>query len=173
MKAADPPNITIDDLEIVELSENNSVTIINPSSLGNSTYMFSLLSDDGQVYFPYQDSPIFNNVRAGFYTLFAQDTEAICDEVTLRISVIGHRKFFTPNGDGINEFWQIQGLDRSQANSVIRVYDRYGKLLKQLDPLSVGWDGTFNGTLMPTDDYWFSLVLQDGRELLGHFTLKR
>ncbi|WP_282135376.1 T9SS type B sorting domain-containing protein [Seonamhaeicola maritimus] len=173
VKAADPPNITPNDLEIVELSENNSVTIINPSSLGNSTYMFSLVSDDGQIYFPYQDSPVFNNLRAGFYTLFAQDVESICDEVELRISVIGHRKFFTPNGDGTNEYWQIQGLDISQANSVIRIYDRYGKLLKQLDPLSVGWDGTFNGSRMPTDDYWFSLVLQDGRTLLGHFTLKR
>ncbi|RED44951.1 T9SS type B sorting domain-containing protein [Seonamhaeicola aphaedonensis] len=173
VKAADPPNITLDDIEIVDLSENNSVTIINPSSLGNSTYMFSLVSDDNQVYFPYQESPVFNNVRAGFYTLFAQDVETICDEVQLRISVIGHRKFFTPNGDGTNEHWQIQGLDMTHAGSVIRIFDRYGKLLKQLDPLSVGWDGTFNGVLMPTDDYWFSLTLPDGRSLLGHFTLKR
>ncbi|TWO32671.1 T9SS type B sorting domain-containing protein [Seonamhaeicola sediminis] len=173
VKAADPPNITLDDIEIVDLSENNSVTIINPSSLGNSIYMFSLVSDDGQVNFPYQESPVFNNVRAGFYTLFAQDVETICDEVELRISVIGHRKFFTPNGDGINEYWQIQGLDITHAGSVIRIYDRYGKLLKQIDPLSVGWDGTFNGAQMPTDDYWFTLTLSDGRSLLGHFTLKR
>lgn len=173
VKAADPPNISITDLEISDLVENNSVTIIDPSSLGNSTYVFSLLSEDGDVYFPYQISPVFNNVRAGFYTLFVQDSEAVCAEVELPISVIGHRKFFTPNGDGENDYWQIQGLDISEANSIIHIFDRYGKLIKQLSPLSDGWDGTFNGNLMPTDDYWFKLMLVDGRSLMGHFSLKR
>jgi gliding motility-associated-like protein len=35
------------------------------------------------------------------------------------------------------------------------VFDRYGKLLKQLYPNGPGWDGTYNGQPMPADDYWF------------------
>ncbi len=90
------------------------------------------------------------------------------------ISVIGHAKFFTPNGDGYNDFWQIKGINASfQPNSIIYIFDRYGKLLKQLSVKSEGWDGTFNGTKMPTDDYWFKLFLEDGRQYSGHFTLKR
>jgi gliding motility-associated-like protein len=56
---------------------------------------------------------------------------------------------------------------------MIHIYDRYGKLVKQISPLGVGWDGTFNGKLLPTDDYWFSATFQDGREFKSHFTLKR
>jgi gliding motility-associated-like protein len=56
---------------------------------------------------------------------------------------------------------------------VIRIFDRYGKLLKQIFPNSNGWDGTFNGQALPSDDYWYTVVLEDGREIKGHFALKR
>ncbi|GAA4955051.1 hypothetical protein GCM10023314_30940 [Algibacter agarivorans] len=174
IRAADVANITLDDIKIVDLSENNTVTILNPSGLGNSTYMFSLVSDSGDLTFPYQENPVFNNVRAGFYTLFVQDNEATCDAVELNISVIGHPKFFTPNGDGYNDFWQIKGISTTnQVNSTVSIYDRYGKLLKQIRPSEQGWNGTFNGAVMPTDDYWFKVFLEDGRAFSGHFTLKR
>jgi len=45
--------------------------------------------------------------------------------------------------------------------------------LKQLDPTSRGWDGTFNGRKLPTSDYWFTARLQDGRLRKGHFSLVR
>ena len=60
-----------------------------------------------------------------------------------------------------------------QPNSKIFIFDRYGKLLKQIDPKSEGWDGNFNGQPMPSNDYWFSVTLQDGRVFKSHFTLKR
>ena len=53
------------------------------------------------------------------------------------------------------------------------IFDRYGKLLKQLDPLSEGWDGTYIGKPMPATDYWFRDYLEDGREFKGHFSLVR
>ncbi|WP_242204324.1 lectin-like domain-containing protein [Aestuariivivens insulae] len=171
VKASERATITQDDLTIIDISENNSVTINNPASLGSGAYQFALESKDGEVVFPYQDSNVFNNVRAGIYTLFVKDD--ICGTTELDVYVVGYRKFFTPNGDGSNDYWQIKGLSALQANSNIHIYDRFGKLLKQLAPLSQGWDGTFNGTLMPTDDYWFSVVLSDGRNFMGHFTLKR
>jgi len=56
----------------------------------------------------------------------------------------------------------------------IYIYDRYGKLIKQWVPSSSeGWDGTFNGSPLPGDDYWYTLKLEDGREAKGHFSLKR
>ncbi|MCB0440392.1 MAG: T9SS type B sorting domain-containing protein, partial [Flavobacteriaceae bacterium] len=53
---------------------------------------------------------------------------------------------------------------------------RYGKLLKELAPSGPGWDGTFNGAPVPSDDYWFRIEYdQDGaaKVFTGHFTLKR
>lgn len=174
VKAVDAPTISIDNIEIEDFKENNSITITNPSSIGNSTYKFSLVNSDGSIVFPYQESPIFNDVLPGFYTLFAQDIEEVCNEVAIPISVIGYMKFFTPNNDSFNDNWKIIGINKDfQSNSRVLIFDRYGKLLKQIDNLQNGWDGTSRGQIMPTDDYWFQVSLEDGRQFSGHFTLKR
>ncbi|HET8810447.1 MAG TPA: T9SS type B sorting domain-containing protein, partial [Flavobacteriaceae bacterium] len=67
---------------------------------------------------------------------------------------IDYPKFFTPNGDGYNDTWNIIGIS-DQPNAQIYIFDRYGKLLKQLSPTGPGWDGTYNGRPMPSSDYWF------------------
>ncbi|MCX2679224.1 T9SS type B sorting domain-containing protein [Galbibacter sp. EGI 63066] len=83
-------------------------------------------------------------------------------------------KFFTPNGDGINDFWPIENVSSFLLNnSYISIFDRYGKLVKQLRATSLGWDGTINGNPLPEADYWFHATLKDGKEVKGHFALKR
>lgn len=90
------------------------------------------------------------------------------------IAVIGIPKFFTPNGDGQNDYWNVKGVSVNfNANSTIYIYDRYGKLLKQITASSQGWDGTFTGQPLLSDDYWYTIQLDDGREAKGHFSLKR
>jgi gliding motility-associated-like protein len=86
--------------------------------------------------------------------------------------------FFTPNGDGFNDTWKIKGIRSNNYNfSKISVFDRYGKLLKNMTINSNFWDGTYNGVLMPTNDYWYSIELTkiDGTHFVrqGHFTLRR
>jgi gliding motility-associated-like protein len=44
-----------------------------------------------------------------------------------------------------------------QPGAKISIFDRYGKLLKQISSTGAGWDGTYNGYLMPSDDYWFTV----------------
>jgi gliding motility-associated-like protein len=168
--ASELANITLDDVTIKDLSENNSVTI-DRTNLGRGNYQYAL-KEENSSFINYQDGLIFNNVYPGFYTIYVKDD--ICGVATLDISVIGHAKVFTPNGDGINDNWQIKGIGASvQPNSIVHIYDRYGKLLKQLSVESNGWDGTFNGSQLPSNDYWFKLQLEDGRVYSGHFTLKR
>jgi gliding motility-associated-like protein len=61
------------------------------------------------------------------------------------------------------------------GNSKLYIYDRYGKLVKQLTPNGKGWDGTFNGNPLPADDYWFSIkYTEDGipKEFKSHFSIK-
>ena len=79
-------------------------------------------------------------------------------------------KYFTPNNDGSHDFWKV--LDNTNSLESINIFNRYGKLLKALQP-SQSWNGTFNGKLMQTDDYWYLIKLKSGESLKGHFTLKR
>ena len=90
------------------------------------------------------------------------------------VAVLGIPKFFTPNNDGYNDYWNIKGANGTFNNSAqILIFDRYGKLIKQINASSNGWDGTYIGNQMPADDYWYTIKLEDGRETKGHFSLKR
>ncbi|MHA3789452.1 T9SS type B sorting domain-containing protein, partial [Flavobacterium hauense] len=93
-------------------------------------------------------------------------------------SIVDYPNFFTPNGDGFHDTWNIIGLQNT--GSVIYIFDRYGKLIKQISPDSEGWDGTFNSRAVPADDYWFTVTYPefDGtttvtREFKSHFAIKR
>ncbi|MDP5158826.1 MAG: T9SS type B sorting domain-containing protein [Flaviramulus sp.] len=168
VNASELATITQDDITIVDISDNNTITI-NEANLGLGDYEFAL--DD--EFASYKDEPFFDRVKGGVHTLFVRDKNG-CGTTSIDISVIDFPNFFTPNGDGFNDSWQILGINAQfQPQSDIYIFDRYGKLLKQINPLSSGWDGTFKGNLMQSDDYWFKVLLQDGREFKGHFTLKR
>ena len=158
----------IDSILIADMTDKNTVTV-NVSGLGD--YEFSLDEPSGY----YQDSNFFDDVPAGIHTVFINDKNGCRPIVSRTIAVVGVPKFFTPNGDGYNDYWSIKGVNDSfNTNSIIYIFDRYGKLLKQWVPSSSdGWDGTFNGINLPSDDYWYTIKLEDGREAKGHFSLKR
>ncbi|MEY4039010.1 MAG: hypothetical protein RIR67_1322, partial [Bacteroidota bacterium] len=157
---------TINSITIVDLTDNNSVTI---NASGKGIYEYSLDAPVG----PFQTSNLFENVAAGIHDLYVIDTNG-CGTITETVAIIGVPKFFTPNGDGFNDFWNVKGVNNIfNSKSIIYIFDRYGKLLKQILPSSQGWDGTINGEPMPADDYWFTVKLEDDREAKGHFSLKR
>ena len=154
---------TIDDVLVSEGSSNNSITI---NASGEGDYEYAL--DDGS----FQDSHIFTHVSAGYHTVYVQDKNG-CGVIPYNVSVLGFPKFFTPNGDSYNETWKPIGINLLETNVRVQIFDRYGKLLKELDALDSGWNGTFNGDLLPTNDYWFIITLTNGKQYRGHFTLKR
>lgn len=80
-------------------------------------------------------------------------------------------KYFTPNNDGNHDFWQV--LDATNTINHISIYNRYGKLIKDMLPNTVGWNGTFNGKPLESNDYWYVITFNSGETLNGHFTLKR
>ena len=157
---------TINSIDIVDLTDLNSVTV---NASGKGLYEYSLDAPLG----PFQNSNRFENVTAGIHEIFVTDKNG-CGTVSKTIAVIGVPKFFTPNGDGFNDYWNIKGVNANfSSKSIIYIFDRYGKLMKQILPSSQGWDGTINGAPLPADDYWFTLKLEDGREAKGHFSLQR
>ena len=158
----------IQSIVIIDMTDINTVTV---NVTGTGIYEYSL--DD--PYGPYQDSNFFDNVPAGIHDVFINDKNGCRPITTTTIAVVGVPKFFTPNNDGFNDYWSVKGVNASfNSKSTIYIFDRYGKLLKQWVPSSSeGWDGTFNGTPLPSDDYWYTIKLEDGREAKGHFSLKR
>jgi large repetitive protein len=141
---------------------------------GYGTYEYSI--DEG----PRQTSNVFENVSLGEHIIYVWDTEGgiaySCDALTIEgVQIIDYPYYFTPNGDGIHDKWNIVGL-ANQPSAKIYIFDRYGKLLKQISSTGEGWDGTFNGMLMPSTDYWFKVeYIEDNviKEFKAHFALKR
>ncbi|ALM20203.1 secreted protein containing PKD domain protein [Nonlabens sp. MIC269] len=158
---------TIDNLIINHAGTNSSGSMeVVASGLGDYEYSIDILT-------PYQDSPIFTDIEPGFYTLYVRDKNG-CGVTRKDFSIVGYPRFFTPNGDSFNDYWQLIGVNTVfEPNSTIFIYDRFGKLLKQISPESVGWDGTFNGNPLPSSDYWFTATLMDGTQFSSHFSLKR
>ncbi len=134
---------------------------------GNSEYLFSV--DGGN----FTSNNRFENLLGGEHIAEVMDIEG-CSTVLMRFEVVDYPRFFTPNGDGANDLWGIGGIAELE-NPQVTIYDRFGRLLEQLDPDEL-WDGTFSGRDMPSSDYWFRIVYErDAQQKVfrGHFALKR
>lgn len=148
-------------------SDNATITVIVPD--GTGTLLYSL--DEGS----FQSSNVFTGVSVGEHLVTVIDSEG-CTYMTQEVLIIDYPNYFTPNGDGINDTWNIIGLNQPVAK--LYIFDRYGKLLKQLSATddSEGWDGTYNQELLPSTDYWFSLDYTEkgvAKQFKSHFSLKR
>jgi len=143
--------------------------VIEATATGLGTYQFSL--DGGNL----QDSGVFNNVTPGTHQVTITNVEG-CGSITVDIGVVDYPRFVTPNNDGFNDTWNIIGLADYDPAARIYIFDRYGKLLKQLSPTGAGWDGTYKGNPLPSSDYWFRIEYTEEdipKAFTGHFTLKR
>jgi gliding motility-associated-like protein len=141
-------------------SEKNEIEIV---ASGNYEY-----SMDGLTY---QNIPFFKDLLPGEYQIFIRDKDN-CSVISEKVFLMMYRNFFTPNGDGINDYWNIIASSGG-TNVKIVIYDRYGKFIKNLKGDSIGWDGNYNNNPMPSSDYWFELITEQGKKLKGHFSLKR
>jgi valyl-tRNA synthetase len=165
--------------------DNQAVTVLVQ---GYGDYQYSLAPEDANgnatPLGPWQNSNVFTNVPLGFFTVYVRDANTLeinpCGMLRIPgVSVVDYPKYFTPNGDGINDYWNIIGLQGTGAR--IFIFDRYGKLIKQLSPDSrtdrdQGWDGTYNGNPLPSDDYWFTVEFNENghaRTFKAHFAMKR
>jgi len=149
--------------------------VVKGTALGGNgdeaTYEYRL--DNGS----WQLLPTFTSVPGGNHTISAREVNGCGSAISQSFRLIGYPRFFTPNSDGYNDTWNVINDSEISITKVL-IFDRYGKLLKQLDPTASGWDGTYNSHGMPGDDYWFLLEYKDAesgvqKNFKGHFTLKR
>ena len=135
---------------------------------GFGTYEYSLNAID------WQSSPIFSGLENGSYIIYVRDIQGCGILFSEELQTITYPNYFTPNGDGYNDFWSIQLP--SEYQGLISIFDRYGKLLKQINTQGQGWDGTYNGNQLPSTDYWFKVEYIENnkkKEFKSHFSLKR
>ena len=162
----------------VATSEPPTITGIDTNSFsGNANSITVYVSGSGNYEYSlndviYQTSNVFTGVYPGEYTVYVRDIYGCGDDLDTTY-VLDYPRFFTPNGDGYNDTWKIKNLDVNYPNSRLYIFNRYGKLLKQISSEFDGWDGTLDNNTLPSDDYWFTLTFENGRIIKGHFSLKR
>lgn len=161
--------------------EDNQTITITVDGNGSGFYQYQL--DEGPIM---DNGGVFTNVAprpdGQAHVVYVYDFKGIgdehCDPLVINdIRLVDYPHYFTPNGDGIHDTWNITGLDGSAK---IYIFDRYGKFLKQIAPNGAGWDGTFNGKQLPSTDYWFTVYYSElntttnaNKEFKAHFSLKR
>ncbi|MBG6187327.1 T9SS type B sorting domain-containing protein [Flavobacterium sp. CAN_S2] len=153
---------TITSVETQDWTDNQNKITVFASGEGDFEY-----SIDGTHF---QDSNQFSGLFSGEYTVHVRDKNG-CGTATDEVFLLMYPKYFTPNGDGFNDTWNIKFSDL-ETNLTIKIFDRYGKLIKELIQNN-NWNGTMNGYELSSDDYWFIATRADGKEYKGHFSLKR
>lgn len=118
--------------------------------------------------FSYSSSSNFRNVPGGLVTVYVRDLNG-CLPVIQEFYHFNLPTYFTPNGDGINDFFLLPDALFFES-SFIRVFDRFGKLLISGDGISFRWDGTYRGKQLPPSDYWYTIEIDD-RIVTGHISL--
>jgi gliding motility-associated-like protein len=163
----------IEDVFVADFNRpDNTITISVVGGSGDFSY-----SIDGGATF--QDSNTFERLLANVYDVVVTDNTGCSEDIIQSdVVVLDYPRFFTPNGDTENDTWQITGANLI-PDSKIFIFDRFGKVLAQLDPTSVvGWDGVYLGKQVPATDYWFTAQYRDPnnnlpRSVNGHFSIVR
>lgn len=120
----------------------------------------------------FQDSNTFFNVPGGLQTAYVREKSG-CGGTTQNFVVLVFPPFFTPNNDSYNDLWEVTGME-NYPQAEVTIFDRYGKLIAQLNTSKMSWDGTFNKTPLPASDYWYALKVDNTKPIIrGHFSLKR
>lgn len=154
----------IQKITITDWTENEniiSVVIQNPSE-----YEYSL----DNIHF--QDDNNFYGLKIGEYIVYVRSKLGCGPNVFEKVHLLNYPKFFTPNGDGHNDFWKVK-LSSLEPEMITYIFDRYGKLITNFNSSSRGWDGNFNGKPLPSTDYWFVVKRENGQIYKGHFSMKR
>ena len=150
-------------------NDNSTVEILTLDS-GLGFYEFSL--DNG----PFQEFNKFFNVPPGDHTITVRDLSGLCGNLVFEFTALEYPKFFTPNNDGINDTWNIHDL-QNDTDATIKIFDRSGRLVAEIRPSNLGWNG-FNGDgkKEPSSDYWFLVEFTHNgtpTTFRGHFSLLR
>ena len=121
--------------------------------------------------------PTANPAVTTTYTLTVQGKDGCLATDTVTVNVINPLvsipNTFTPNGDGVNDFWNIRSLDY-YTNCTVQIFNRFGQKLYSSVGYGTPWNGTYNGAALPVGTYYYIINLNDkDKPLSGWVTIVR
>ena len=108
-------------------------------------------------------------------TLISGNCESSRSEVrvTVGLSASSINNAFTPNGDGINDYWKISGIE-NYPNAAVEVFNRYGQRVFYSKGYGIPFDGSYNGKKLSPGAYYYIINLSNNCNLLsGNVTIIR
>ncbi|MFP4846713.1 T9SS type B sorting domain-containing protein [Winogradskyella sp. PE311] len=162
IEAYTPVTLTLTETELNEFIAN--------ADGGTGDYTYTMNGED------YGSTSTFIISESGLYTVIVTDTNGCTAEAQIELVFIDVciPNWFTPNGDGEFDTW-APGCTDNYPNLTFDIFDRYGRKVATYRVGEV-WDGRYNGTELPTGDYWFVVKTNDpnvDKEFVGNFTLYR
>lgn len=131
-----------------------------------------LTSDDGYTFEwlpktgldnPFTLSPDASPLENTIYTLKVNYGQTCEKTVNVLVKVLNNIKIptsFSPNGDGVNDHWEIKNI-ANYPGSRVSVYNRYGTAIYKSTNYTAPWDGTHNGKVLPVGTYYYVILLKD------------
>jgi len=164
----DTVNVTVNGLPSVDAGEDieeiysSDVTLGgSPTGPTGSTYQWTPLTNFINQGDSTAANPIVDLIAEDDYIVFVTDTNGCLNSDTIHIQPIPEIKFpngFTPNGDGVNDIWQIDYITEF-PESVVEVYNRWGEQLFISVGYTTPWDGKYNGKPLPIGTYYYVINL--------------
>lgn len=152
---------------IVSLTGKNDYYTIKAEGIPGKKIVYRKNSE------PWQDSNVFYNLEAGDYTFYVKYADSDCYGDSIKGKIFNLKNAFSPNGDGINDYWELTGLDVFSNNSTLQIFDRYGNMVyKEVSNTEFRWDGKSNSRVLNSDTYWFVITAGDERIYKGWIYLK-
>ncbi len=159
--------INKDTPKIISLTGKNDYYTIKAEGIPGRKIVYSL------DLIHWQDSNVFYNLKVGEYTFYVKYADSDCYGDSIKGKIFILQNAFTPNGDGINDYWVLSGLDVFNNNSTLQIFDKYGNMVyKQISNTEFKWDGKANSRVLNSDAYWFVLTAGDERIYKGWIYLK-
>lgn len=147
----------------------------NPTTLiGDSAFW---TSDSGSV-FSSEANPIVKPEETTTYALLVSDPLGCfaIDTVTITVNPLKVNDGFTPNGDGVNDTWELPILD-DFPDATVDIYNRWGQLVYSARGYTTQFDGRYKGKDLPVGTYYYVIDLNDQtveqRLLTGPVTIMR
>ena len=153
----------------VELEIDDLKRKLNFNLNSNQNFTYSI---DGQNF---QSNTFFSDIIPGDHILYIKNQDG-CLIKEIPFAVFQLYNVFTPNGDGLNDTWNIKGI-QNYPGSLIRIFDRYGveklnyKIPENLTEFK--WDGKIKGTPLSSGTYYYLISIKDGRSINGAVTIKK
>ncbi|MCR5498418.1 MAG: T9SS type B sorting domain-containing protein [Paludibacteraceae bacterium] len=144
---------------------------IEVASGGSGTFEYKMDKQEWQ-----SDNLYENLAYKVLHTAYARDEMGCVGVTVFNVSQppVPIPEYFTPDGSGLNEVWDVAPILEAYPKSTVKIFDRTGKVIAELDSSMSDWDGTYNGNPLPSTDYWYIINVPEIRQqFTGHFTLIR